>query len=662
MTNWTWWKHNDSHPSERDLLLTVNGEGGVRLARRVRDHVEGCWSCSLKRDRLAGAIGAFMRERENGLGAEDLSETADRRFESRLRRLAQQVESRSPSRPRPGRRPLAFHPQTAVALSLMAAFAALIWLRFSSVPSVSAREVLNRAERAEARRIEGVHEPVIHQQFQLTRLANGLTPESTDLEIWHDLKSNRWRQESEEAAAVPGVANLKSVAAKNKSRKTVRADRPLVAEFQEILKTNEMHQQPISVSAFAGWRSKLRSPEERVTETSLENGDKALTIATSAPEPLPRHAIAKNEIVIRLKDWHPVQQRLSISEPDGFRSYDIRETSFEVVALSSLGASIFEQPVLPAAVALQTSSPDRLAISENLNDALELEITLLHRLHQAGVCLEEVQVVRGASGKPEVRGVADTVEKKQELTRLFAEFPGVPVVLQGPGGDEKAESTVDSGASAVPITAETGPGSDTGLSPLKDQLMAHFARLDIPAEARRARMVEYSNQVISLSQSAYQHAWELRRLVDRANKMTLENASPSAQAKFRDIVQDHLGTLTRIVGRCDEMLRPVIASLANTQAMENHAAASSDAQEGNWQSRSMRVFDSVMTADRLIHGLLAGTETMGNLPESSTALLTSFPRILEDARAAESKLSNLVSVPGPQLMSPQPIQQATRQD
>jgi hypothetical protein len=360
MTNWTWWKHNDSHPSERDLLLTVNGEGGVRLARRVRDHVEGCWSCSLKRDRLAGAIGAFMRERENGLGAEDLSETADRRFESRLRRLAQQVESRSPSRPRPGRRPLAFHPQTAVALSLMAAFAALIWLRFSSVPSVSAREVLNRAERAEARRIEGVHEPVIHQQFQLTRLANGLTPESTDLEIWHDLKSNRWRQESEEAAAVPGVANLKSVAAKNKSRKTVRADRPLVAEFQEILKTNEMHQQPISVSAFAGWRSKLRSPEERVTETSLENGDKALTIATSAPETAPETCDCKKRDRDPSEGLASGAARLSISEPDGFRSYDIRETSFEVVALSSLGASIFEQPVLPAPVALQTSSPESL--------------------------------------------------------------------------------------------------------------------------------------------------------------------------------------------------------------------------------------------------------------------------------------------------------------
>jgi len=663
MTNWTWWRHNDSHPSERDLLLTVNGEGGAKLARRVRDHVEGCWSCSLKRDRLAGAIAAFMRERETGLGDEDLSETADRRFESRLRRLAQQVESRAPSRPRPGKRLLTFHPQAAVALSLMAAFAVLIWLRFSSVPSVSAREVLNRAERAEARRIEAVNEPVIHQQFQVTLLANGLSPESAYLEIWHDPKSNRWRQETEEAAAVPGVENPKSVAAKGKSRKTVRAHRPLVAELQEILKTNEMHQQPISVSAFAGWRSKLRSPEERVTETSLENGDKALTIATSAPEPLPKHAIAKNEIVIRMQDWHPVQQRLSVSEPDGLRSYEIRETSFEVVALSSLGASIFEQPVLSSPVLSQANSAARLAVSENLADALELEITLLDRLHQAGACLgEEVQIVRGASGKPEVRGVAETAERKQELTRLFAEFPGVPVLLRVLGADEKAESTTDPGTSA-PSAAEAGPeGGGTGLSPLKDHLLAYFARLDIPTEARRARMVEYSNQVISLSQSAYQHAWELRRLVDRTNKMTLENASPSAQAKFRSMAQDHMRALSRIVGRCDEMLRPVIASLANTQAIENHTAASSDAQEGNWQSCSMRVFDSVLTADRLIHGLLAGTETTGNLPESSTALLASFPRILEDARAAESRLSSIASVPGSQVMSPQSAQQATRRD
>ena len=208
-----------------------------------------------------------------------------------------------------------------------------------------------------------------------------------------------------------------------------------------------------------------------------------------------------------------------------------------------------------------------MAVSENPVDALELEITLLHRLHQAGACLgEEVQIVRGASGKPEVRGVVETAERKQELTRLFAEFPGIPVLLQVPGGDEKAESTADSGTSAVPTTAETGPEGGTGFSPLKDHLLAHFARLDIPAEVRRARMVEYSNQVISLSQSAYLHAWELRRLAERSNKMSLEKLSPSAVAKFRSMAQDHMRALSQHHRRCDEMLRPVMASLANTQS------------------------------------------------------------------------------------------------
>ena len=116
-----------------------------------------------------------------------------------------------------------------------------------------------------------------------------------------------------------------------------------------------------------------------------------------------------------------MEQRLNISEPDGFRSYEIRETSFEVVALGSLGASIFDQTVLPPPLALQTSSPDRPSVSENPVDVLELEMTLVHLLHQAGACLgEEVHIVEGAAGKLlELRGVVESSERKQELIRLF---------------------------------------------------------------------------------------------------------------------------------------------------------------------------------------------------------------------------------------------------
>src|SRR5688572_3553226 len=121
MTRRTWWVRKNWHPSERDLLLFVNGEGGTALARSVRDHLDGCWSCSLKRDQMAGAIAAFMRERESGLGTEELSETADRKFESKLRRAAQQAEGvRASYRRGPSKRWVGVPLPAVVAFSLMA--------------------------------------------------------------------------------------------------------------------------------------------------------------------------------------------------------------------------------------------------------------------------------------------------------------------------------------------------------------------------------------------------------------------------------------------------------------------------------------------------------------------------------------------------------------
>jgi hypothetical protein len=601
-----------------------------------------------------------MRERETGLGAEDLSERADRRFESRLRRLAQQAESADAvPRRRPGRIPLGIPLQSVAALSLVVAIILLFWFRFSSVPSVSAREILNRAEHAEARRIAAVNEPIVHQQFRVTRLKDGQSPQSSYLEIWHDPTNNRWRQETEEAAEVVGVLNPKTVAVKGQSHRNVRgADHRWVAKLQEILKTNDMHRQPISASAFASWRSKLRRSEEYIKETSLENGEKALTITTSAAEPLPRNAIVKAEFVVRLQDWHPVQQRLSVAEENGLCSYDIRETSFEVVALGSLGTSIFEQPVLPAPLTLQASSPDRLSMSGSPVGALELEIALFHRLHQANACLgEEVQIVTGASAKPEVRGVVASAERKQQLTRLFAEFPDVPVVLQVPGGDEPAGSTAASETPKVPA-AEAETQGDTGSSPIKDHLLAHFAQLDLAPEARRARSIEFSNRVITESESADLHAWALRRLAERFNTASLEKLSPSAVIKLQSMARDHLRALSSNVGHCDEMLRPVLASLGNAGNAANSTLTRSANEGGNWPSRFMGVFESVTAADRLILGLFdgaAGSNT--TVFESSSALLAGLPKILEGIREAESQLSGLASPSEPQVISAQPIQQ-----
>jgi len=658
MTRRTWWARKHWHPSERDLLLFVNGEGSTALARSVRDHLDGCWSCSLKRDQMAGAIAAFMRERESGLATEEPSDSADRKFNSKLRRAAQQAEiARAASKRSPSERWLLGVPlPVVVAVSLMAVLTAFVWLRFGSVPSVSAREILNRAEHAEAGRIRAVTEPVIHQRFQITRLTNGQSPQSTNLEIWHDWKNNRWRQETEEAAAVSGVVTSKATASRNKSRPgTGTADHPVIQELQSVQKSNDLHQNPISVSAFAAWRSKLKNPVERIAETRLESGAKALTITTTATEPVANSRITKAEFVVRRQDWHPVEQRLNVSEPDGFRSYEIRETSFEVVALGSIGASIFELPELPAPLALQTASPDRPPLSVTPVNALELEMTLVHLLHQAGACLgEEVHIVEGVAGRLlELRGVVESSERKQELIRLFSEFPDVPVLLQVPGGDEMSGSTAGAGMLAAPAAAETTQG-DHGPAPMKDHLLAHFAMLDLPREAQRARMVEFSNLVISQSQSAHSHVWALRRLVERFQK---EQLSASALARFQSMAQDHLRELSILIGRSDEMLRPVLGSLSGSENAASRTAAGAVQGEGTLPSVSMRLFESVIHADNLILALLVGTDVAPNLRESGSALLAALPKIQEDIRAVDSQLSGLVSAASPPAISARSIQQ-----
>jgi hypothetical protein len=191
---------------------------------------------------------------------------------------------------------------------------------------------------------------------------------------------------------------------------------------------------------------------------------------------------------------------------------------------------------------------------------------------------------------------------------------------------------------------------------MKDHLLAHFAQPDLTAEARRARSVEFSNRVITQSQLAYLHAWALRRLAERFNTMSLEKLSPSAVATFQSIAEDHLRALSSLIGNCDEVLRPVLASLGNPENVGSSTVASSATEGKNWPSCSMRVFESVINADRLIHGLFAGTDLTANVFESSSALLVGFPKILKDIREAKSQLAGLVSASDPKVTSAQPVQ------
>ena len=74
----------------------------------------------------------------------------------------------------------------------------------------------------------------------------------------------------------------------------------------------------------------------------------------------------------------------------------------------------------------------------------------------------------------------------------------------------------------------------------------------------------------------------------------------------------------------------------------------------------MRVFESVINADRLIHGLFAGTDVTANVRRVVLCCSPVFPEILEDIRAVESQLAGLVSAPEQKVTSTQSVQQRIR--
>lgn len=54
-------KNTNSHLSDQELLLDIDGELSLRREKAVRRHLHGCWSCRTRQQELEGAIVDFVR-------------------------------------------------------------------------------------------------------------------------------------------------------------------------------------------------------------------------------------------------------------------------------------------------------------------------------------------------------------------------------------------------------------------------------------------------------------------------------------------------------------------------------------------------------------------------------------------------------------------------
>src|SRR2546426_9423525 len=85
----TIWSEDNGHPSEDELLLFVDGELPARATGSLRIHLEACWSCRVRTEKIEETISSFIDYRNQVL--KPLVEQPPhgwRRFDGKLNGLA----------------------------------------------------------------------------------------------------------------------------------------------------------------------------------------------------------------------------------------------------------------------------------------------------------------------------------------------------------------------------------------------------------------------------------------------------------------------------------------------------------------------------------------------------------------------------------------------
>ncbi|MCI0420347.1 MAG: hypothetical protein L0312_14165, partial [Acidobacteria bacterium] len=164
-------------------------------------------------------------------------------------------------------------------------------------------------------------------------------------------------------------------------------------------------------------------------------------------------------------------------------------------------------------------------------------------------------------------------------------------------------------------------------------------RLDSQRQQARsvnAQIVEFSNEAVSLSQSALTEAWALRHLAEWSEANRTSELRPQLKWLLEAMARDHTSVLKTNMSRCRSLLEPVLSSIIGPLPEGEDAALAlplSLKKNSGWEARCRVLFSEVEQLDRLVRGLFADTGTAGYGEDSLRKLFAAFPLI--DGQVAE---------------------------
>jgi len=617
------------HLDGDDLISYLDGELLREEQEDARTHLESCWNCRSRLSAVQNSIENFLRVRQERLMPPDLppSGPALDLFTQRLADHSASVREHSPLRLRISQwgsvfrfftRPLKLENpipansrlmvRTAAALLVTCIIAALVILS-NRVTAVSANELIRFATDAQAQQQRATAQPVIHQKLQVRR-KNSSVEESLSWEIWHDTTNSRLRQAVDDQGGSRFISSNSSPPIMN-TNQLEKASSPAptaLVKLAEVLQANHMDpRRPLSPTSFQVWRNSVEPKQEEVTRATRIDGLEVLTLKTVPRGPVGMGGIAEANLVVRARDWHPIEEHLRVRGEQGDEEFDLVETSFDVVTLTALDPAIFSdhqtallpenRPELPAELKPEPVAPVRAVVTADLDDA---EVEARATLQRVGADLgEPIEIVRSAS-EVEVRGLVNTAERKAELIAALRHISHLKLTIKTI--EEVSREAKSAAAPSTRSQPAEQPTSETigNKLPVHDLLERYLARRSAdPGEARSA-MEQFSRQALTHAESALSEAWALHRLAERYTPAEVNRLNPSSRRKLEALARSHLRSLHLHITRASALVKPALSAIANESA---GTIAANSGWEATWPKFSAPLLRTVQQLDRMTTAL-----------------------------------------------------------
>ncbi len=498
------WSKENWHPSEDELFCYVDGELKPPQNQRVKTHLEACWACRVKGEKIQANIASFVSLLDRAVTQEEDLQFPPRQwrtFEAKVSKVMSEfgrpsVLSRWSASLREGFFAIYLPFRLVGGLALILALAALL-LRFHQTATVSASELLHHAVEAEGHQVQTPALPVVYQKLQVRRIANApLREDIVTWELWNDSSSGQFSHRAadgkgQQVSHIP----LESLVAENRARgsRGPARDRqsgladfsPLLLELGQIFRANRIDsKRPLSPTNYETWRKAVERKGERVEETDLPDGGKGLILSTNPAGPFAPNSIIQADLVVRVKDWHPVAEILRVQGHDEVRDYELTETDFDLLALNSLSPGIFAEIAPPSTRAIPQIALPPQVVAPTATELIAAEIMVRYELHRAKACLgEPIEILTTDLGGIEVRGLAETPERKEELIGALQNIPLVTVKIQSLAEAQAAMTPARPSANSNPEPNASTPGDASVVTvrasklPIQDELKRYFTQI-----------------------------------------------------------------------------------------------------------------------------------------------------------------------------------------